>query len=98
MGLMGLMGISAECSQEFSEEGYEKSSLAAFVDCNRASDPDLRRRANARLRYTVAGTDLRVANSGPSDNRVADHRKGGQGRSGRTHSPWLLQIEDHRRA
>src|SRR4030095_2716737 len=68
----------------FGGNGYEKCSLAAFVDRNRASDTSLRSRANTRIRYTSAGTDLQFTNSGLSDNRLANHRKRGQGRSGRT--------------
>src|SRR5215813_1240936 len=103
-GLIGLIGpISPvgpipDLPMVFGGKGYEKGSLAAFVDRNRASDTSLRRRANTRPSYTTAGTDPQFTNHGLSDNRLADHRKRSQGRSGRTYSSWLLQIEDHRRA
>src|SRR5262245_52537193 len=105
MGLIGLIsppispiGPIPDLPRVFGGKGYEKGSLAAFVDRNRDSDASLRRRANTRPRHTAAGTDRRFTNSGPSNNRLADHGKRGQGRSGRTYSSWLLQIEDHRRA
>src|SRR5262245_55284613 len=79
-------------------EGYEKGSLAAFVDRNNNSVASLRRRSNTRSRYTAAGTDHRFTNNGLSNTRLADHHKRGQSRSGRTSASWLLQIEGYRRA
>src|SRR5215813_90984 len=95
---MGPIGPIGPIPRDFGGNGYEKGSLAAFVDRNRASDTSLRRRANTRIRYTAAGTDTQFTNKELSDNRLANHRKRGQGRSGRTYYSWLLQIEDHRRA
>src|SRR5215471_14711035 len=92
------IGPIPDLPRVFGGKGYDKGSLAVFVDRNRDFDAGLRHRANTRPRHTAAGTDLRLTNNGLSNNRLADHRKRGQGRSGRTYSSWLLQIEDHRRA
>src|SRR5262245_14597770 len=98
IGLMSPMSPMSPILSVFGGKGYEKGSLAAFVDRNRASDASLRRRAKTRFRYTAAATNHRFTKTRLSDNRWPDHRKRRQGRSGRTNSSWLLQIEDHRRA
>src|SRR5215467_4375747 len=92
------IGPIPDLPRVFGGKGYDKGAHAAFVDRNRDSDASLRHRANTRPRYTAAGTDLRLTNNGLSNNRLADHRKRGQGRSGRTYSSWLLQIVGHWRA